>query len=321
MRNAAKFRAETAHDARSPQQRCVKRRRVDVLLTERSGSPRPPDFEPGISWRRSKRHVHALLPMKAVAPRARRRIDLPGLCTVRMVRCAMHTRISRRTLLAVAGSLALPRRAHAAEVPKSFDHVQLACNDLDKGIAFVEKKTGVKAAFGGVHPGRGSRNALLKLGERRYLEILAPDPTQDRSADVRGLYKIESPRLLEWVAHVDDLAPIIRALEAAHIETKPIFPGSRKRPDGKVLRWRALNLKDTRGGVLPFFIEWSADSAHPATDAPSGCALTSFSAIDPDPESLRATFGLLQLGDVQVEKGLQRALKAVIKGPKGTLDL
>lgn len=233
----------------------------------------------------------------------------------------MHTRISRRTLFAVAGALALPRRAHGAQVPQSFDHVQLGCSDLDKGIAFVEAKTGVKAALGGVHPGRGSRNALLKLGERQYLEILAPDPAQDRSADVRGLYKIESPRLLEWAAHVDNLDPVIRALEAAHIETKPVFPGSRKRPDGKLLRWRALNLKDTRGGVLPFFIEWSADSAHPASDSPPGCELTSFTAIDPEPESLRATFRTMQLGDVQVEAGPQRRLKAVIKGPKGRLEL
>jgi len=175
--------------------------------------------------------------------------------------------------------------------------------------------------FGGVHPGRGSRNALLKLGERRYLEILAPDPAQDRSLDVRGLYKIESPRLLEWVAHVDDLDPLIRALAAAHIETKPIFPGSRKRPDGKLLRWRALNLKDNRSGTLPFFIEWSADSAHPASDSPPGCELTSFTVIDPDPESLRATFRTLQLEDVPVEAGPRPRLKAAIKGPKGTLEI
>ena len=233
----------------------------------------------------------------------------------------MDDRISRRTVLVAAGALALPRAARAASVPRSFDHVQLACNDLDKGIALVEGKTGVKAAFGGVHPGRGSRNALLKLGERRYLEILAPDPAQDRSLDVRGLYKIESPRLLEWVAHVDDLDPIIRSLAAARIATKPIFPGSRKRPDGKMLRWRALNLEDNRGGLLPFFIEWSADSAHPASDAPAGCELTSFAVVHPDPESLRSTFRTLQLDDVQLETGAQSRLKAVIKGPKGTMDL
>jgi hypothetical protein len=233
----------------------------------------------------------------------------------------MASGISRRTLLAAAGALALPRAVHAAAIPRSFDHVQLGCNDLDKGIAFVEAKTGVKAAFGGVHPGRGSRNALLKLGERRYLEILAPDPAQDRSNDVRGLYKIESPRLLEWAAHVDDLEPLIRAVAAAHMESKPVFPGSRKRPDGKVLRWRALTLKDNRGGLLPFFIEWSADSAHPASDSPAGCELTSFAVIDPDPKSLRATFGTLQLEDVQLEGGPRPRLRAVIKGPKGTLEI
>src|SRR3954462_12978080 len=134
----------------------------------------------------------------------------------------MASGISRRTLLAAAGALALPRAVHAAAIPRSFDHVQLGCNDLDKGIAFVEAKTGVKAAFGGVHPGRGSRNALLKLGERRYLEILAPDPAQDRTLDVRGLYKIEWQRLLEWVALVDALAPLVRRLATAHIESKPI---------------------------------------------------------------------------------------------------
>jgi hypothetical protein len=179
----------------------------------------------------------------------------------------------------------------------------------------------VKAAFGGVHPGRASRNALLKLGERRYLEILAPDPAQDRSQDVRGLYKIESPRLLEWAAHVDDLDPIVRATAAAHLETKPVFPGSRQRPDGKLLRWRALNLKDNRGGLLPFFIEWSKESAHPASDAPAGCELTSFVVSDPDAESLRATFRTLQLEDVQVETGPRPRLRAVIKGPKGTLEV
>jgi catechol 2,3-dioxygenase-like lactoylglutathione lyase family enzyme len=233
----------------------------------------------------------------------------------------MDNRLSRRTILAAAGLLALPKAARAAAVPSSFDHVQLGCNDLDQGIAFVEQKTGVKAAFGGVHPGRGSRNALLKLGERRYLEILAPDPAQGRSMDVRALYRIESPRLLEWVAHVDDLDPVIKALAAANIETKPVFPGSRKRPDGKLLRWRALNLKDNRGGVLPFFIEWSADSAHPSSDAPAGCELKSFTVIDPAPDQVRATFRTLRLEDVEVRPGVRRGLKAVIKGPRGTLEI
>jgi len=79
--------------------------------------------------------------------------------------------------------------------------------------------------------------------------------------------------------------------------------------------------KDNRGGTLPFFIEWSADSAHPSSDAPAGCELTSFTVDDPDPQSLRATFRTLQLDDVQVAAASRPRLKAVIKGPKGTLEL
>src|SRR3954453_14539560 len=176
----------------------------------------------------------------------------------------MDARFSRRTLLAAAGALALPRAAQAAAVPRSFDHVQLACNDLDKGIAFVESKTGVKAAFGGVHPGRGSRNALLSLGERRYLEIIAPDPQQPRSSDVRQLYRIESPRLIGWAAHVGDIEAVQRQLTAAGIAFEPVRAGARERPSGQTLRWKALSLRDDAGGLLPFFIEWSKDAVHPS---------------------------------------------------------
>ena len=99
----------------------------------------------------------------------------------------------------MAGGAAMaPRIAVVSRVPVMLDHILLGCNDLERGISFVEEKTGVRAEFGGVHPGRGTQNALLSLGERRYLEIIAPDPKQEAKTDLIAAYiaKLAEPRLV-----------------------------------------------------------------------------------------------------------------------------
>ena len=231
------------------------------------------------------------------------------------------SRLSRRTFLAAAGALAVrARAADAPAVPTALDHILLGCGDLDKGIEFVEQRLGVRAAFGGVHPGRGSRNALLSLGERRYLEIIAPDPKQPRSADVRQLYRIESPRLIGWAAHVDDMDAVMKQLTAAGIAFDPPRDGARQRPSGQTLRWKALSLREDRGGLLPFFIEWSKDSPHPASDAPGGCRIDRFELATPEGDDLRPVAAKLGL-DVNVASAAKPALRATLSGPKGKLSL
>jgi len=229
--------------------------------------------------------------------------------------------MTRRAILAAAGAFALRARAEGAPaVPPSLDHVLFGCADLDKGIELVERHLGVRAVFGGVHPGRGSRNALLSQGERRYLEIIAPDPDQPRSADVRQLYKIEAPRLIGWAAHVDDMDALAQKLKAAGVEFDPPRDGARQRPSGQTLRWRALSLRNDADGLLPFFIEWSKDSVHPAADSPKGCRIERFELAAPKPDEVRAAAAKLGL-DVSVASAATPSLRATLSGPKGQLSL
>ena len=149
--------------------------------------------------------------------------------------------MSRRLFLALTGTaiLAPPVSWSADEVPALLDHILLGCNDLDRGIAFVEERAGVRAAFGGVHPGRGTRNALLSLGERRYLEIIAPDPKQEQSSipayAVRQLTIIKEltvPRLVGWAAHpgeIEAFAKKLRKIRHSHRRTFPWFSGAARR--------------------------------------------------------------------------------------------
>jgi glyoxalase-like protein len=190
------------------------------------------------------------------------------------------------------------------------DHILLGCNDLDRGIDLVEKHTGVRAAFGGVHPGRGTRNALLSLGEKHYLEIIALDPQQPDAPDHYGLQKLTEPRLVTWAAHPGDLTQFASRLSAASVAFTGPSPGSRKRPDG-LLQWKTLNLKDDHSRLLPFFIEWSADTVHPSVDAPRGCHLARFQLLAPDPENLTSAVATMGLG-VEILKNEKPQLRATI---------
>jgi hypothetical protein len=228
--------------------------------------------------------------------------------------------IGRRSFISLAAGAAFaPLLTRAAgEVPTLLDHFILGCNDLDHGIACVEQRTGVRAAFGGIHPGRGTRNALLSLGERRYLEIMAPDPAQQVTPQISRLSELKDPRIVGWAAHPGDLEKFSAHLSQAAIPFEGPRAGSRQRPDGKILHWKTLALKDDQGGLLPFFIEWSADSLHPSADAPKGCTLSHFGAVTPKPDDLIKIAGLLRL-DMPISAGDKNALHAVIIGPKGEL--
>lgn len=242
----------------------------------------------------------------------------------------MSQPFSRRIFLSLTGgALAAPALSWSAatqhpddddEVPTLLDHIILGCNDLDRGIDLVKENTGVRPTLGGVHPGRGTRNALLSLGERRYLEIIAPDSSQGPVVHFPQILGMTEPRLIGWAAHPGDLDALAKKIRAAGIAFEGPTPGSRARPDGTVLNWKTINLADDRHGLLPFFIEWSADTVHPSKDAPAHATLEYFQIMSADPDELSTTLKSMGL-DLPVQRSDKSRLRALLSGPKGDLGL
>lgn len=202
----------------------------------------------------------------------------------------------------------------------ALDHLVYRVPDLDATIDDLERHLGVRAVLGGVHPGRGTRNALLDLGAARYLEVLAPDPAQPPPPEDAPVGPPEPvARLATWAAK----SPIIatQAEMALHrgVDIGPARPMSRERPDGVLLRWRLTTGRRPGDGLVPFLIDWG-DAPHPSEDAPGGCRIVALRAEHPEPARIAALLDALELGLDVTEAGLP-ALIATIETPRGTVEL
>jgi hypothetical protein len=204
------------------------------------------------------------------------------------------------------------------------DHLLLGVSELDRGIAWIEERTGVRAQIGGSHPGVGTRNALLSLGGRRYLEIIAPDPAQSDFKFRLDVRKLSEPRLITWAAGTKNVEEVAKRARAGGFDVFGPQPGSRKRPDGKVLSWKTLGVKSDLAAddvdPIPFFIEWASDSRHPSEDSPKGCELVALEIAHPRPADVDGV--LSKLGIEAKPKTRDRALlMATLRTPKGVLKL
>lgn len=210
----------------------------------------------------------------------------------------------------------------AADLMSRIDHLIVGAPDLDEGMARVGERLGVGAAPGGQHPGFGTRNALISLGEGTYLEIVAPDPDQPVPEGPRlfGVDALEGPKLVTWVAKGTDLEGLVSRLPRHDSGLGSVHSGGRRQPDGSVLTWEVTDpFMPREGGVVPFFIDWG-HTPHPSLTSPSGCELVDLSAEHPDADRVRGILDGLGL-DLRVEHGPAPALVAAIRGPRGMVEL
>jgi hypothetical protein len=201
------------------------------------------------------------------------------------------------------------------------DHLVYAAPDLDAAIEQVAQLLGVRAAIGGQHPGWGTKNALLALGPKSYLEIMGPDPDQPEPKQPRpfGMDTMSKPRLVSWVARTDNIASVIDSAKQQSLDLGELLSKSRRKPDGSELKWTMTDLTKSRlDGMIPYFINWG-DSAHPAESSPKGCRLVKLDLTHPDFQRVNEVLKYLGL-DIQARRGAV-GLKATIESPWGQVFL
>jgi hypothetical protein len=206
--------------------------------------------------------------------------------------------------------------------------------DLVQVIVLVEDLTwarrwaedvGLAAVEGGRHPGRGTANVLVPLGHQ-YLELLAVVDREAarRSADGRPVLAAlaeRGPGPARWSLEVDDVDVEGRRLGL------PVEERQRVRPDGAVVRWRAVGVNEA--WASPWccaFMAWSDPSLHPArTAAPHPCGATGLARVDvgvPEPTQVRAWVGAPPPPAVHLHEGATAGPFAIaVATPAGPLPV
>ena len=165
------------------------------------------------------------------------------------------------------------------------DHVLWAAADLDDGVASLRERTGLDPTPGGSHPGWGTRNALVGLGDA-YLEVLATDPAQDGGWLAEEVLGLDGPTLFRWALRTDDIERVAARVRAAGLRMAPRAM-SRETPGGDVLRWRIGFVEGHGlGRVVPFVIDW-LDTSHPTSSLVTQGALAGVELRHPDVAALR----------------------------------
>ena len=215
-------------------------------------------------------------------------------------------------------------RAIASRV--TLDHLVVAAVSLADGIEYLGELTGAEAQPGGKHAAMGTHNALLRLSERTFLEIIAIDPEGTKPSrprwfglDDSGLQSelTERPRLIHWVARTKGIESVAASCPIPLGRVHALSRGD--------YRWRITIPDDGSlpgNGLVPTLIEWDVPQ-HPADTLPkSGLTLVSLAATHPEPAPIRVALKALGQDELlRVTYDRDTRLAAMLQTPRGIVTL
>ena len=200
------------------------------------------------------------------------------------------------------------------------DHVLVAVADLGAAGRELEARHGLASIDGGRHPGWGTANRIVPVGDA-YLELVAVVDDAEAAQSTFGKWVARAApapaTLLGWAVrtHLDQVAGRL-GLEVA--------AGSRATRGGRLLEWRMAGVAQAAAEPsFPFFIEWGQSTPLPGrtalTHGTAGARIAELN-LEGDADRLAAWLGPHRL-PITVHPGTPRLTSVVLTGAAGEIVL
>jgi hypothetical protein len=153
----------------------------------------------------------------------------------------------------------------------AFDHLVLYFDSIEKAQQQTSDTYHITTVKGGRHENWGTYNYLAFMNNNSYIEWLGIEDLGKANQSDNPLIQhtawakrnaLEGP--IQFALRTDNMDHLIEHFKKHHIPFNGPYPGSRKKPDGTVLKWRMLFPKNkVNSALLPFIIEWDGEGNRP----------------------------------------------------------
>ena len=202
---------------------------------------------------------------------------------------------------------------------RMIDHIVYCVPNLEEGISYIEELFGAMPSIGGRHLSKGTKNALLNLGNGCYLEILAVDEDNLDFKGKRwmGIDSIHRPQIMRWALKSDNIdidSDVLTNYSAKHGMKEG---GSRQTTDGRVLKWQmTLPTAEAEVDVIPFITDWSKSKSHPTDTLDEYCHLRTIELFHPSPTKMQSTLSALEV-NINIKQGDKEKIVIHVSTPNG----
>jgi hypothetical protein len=198
------------------------------------------------------------------------------------------------------------------------DHLLIRVDHLDAAAEALEAGHGLASVAGGRHPGWGTANRIVPLGEI-YLELVTVVDEGEAADSLFGRWVAAAPPgPMGWCVRPEAIDAEAERLQLT------VGAGSRATASGELLTWRYAGFEQAAAEpALPFFIEWGDPALFPgriAAEHRSGPVELAELVLTGDADRIERWLGPNRL-QVAVRPGAPGIERITLAGPAGELVL